>query len=237
MLPGRGRHIVLLDALSAIPTGPSQASVLDGLRRVILDGVAVPGSPIPVGEVAGVFGVSPIPVREALKTLVGEGLVGHETNGGYFVAQLTGDELREIYYVRGVLERAALGRAIERATADDLDAARAANDALLEATMTADLRAYQVNSRRFHQALIAPCGMHRLINMFESTWNITEPFQLMRTATPQMQTRLHADHQAMMTAMAQRDTASLLAAAGDHHARLETMIVGTAGDPDTADQR
>ncbi|WP_045823721.1 GntR family transcriptional regulator [Williamsia herbipolensis] len=237
MLPGRGRHIVLLDALSAIPTGPSQASVLDGLRRVILDGVAVPGSPIPVGEVAGVFGVSPIPVREALKTLVGEGLVGHETNGGYFVAQLTGDELREIYYVRGVLERAALGRAVERATADDLDAARAANDALLEATMTADLRAYQVNSRRFHQALIAPCGMHRLINMFESTWNITEPFQLMRTATPQMQTRLHADHEAMMTAMAQRDTASLLAAAGDHHARLETMIVGSAADSDIADPR
>lgn len=237
MLPGRGRHIVLLDALSAIPTGPSQASVLDGLRRVILDGVAVPGSPIPVGEVAGVFGVSPIPVREALKTLVGEGLVGHETNGGYFVAQLTGDELREIYYVRGVLERAALGRAVERATADDLDAARAANDALLEATMTADLRAYQVNSRRFHQALIAPCGMHRLINMFESTWNITEPFQLMRTATPQMLTRLHADHEAMMTAMAQRDTASLLAAAGDHHARLETMIVGSAADSDIADPR
>ncbi|MGU3293511.1 GntR family transcriptional regulator [Williamsia sp. M5A3_1d] len=237
MVPGRVRSSALLAALSDIPTGPSQASVLDGLRRVILDGVAVPGSPIPVGEVAGVFGVSPIPVREALKTLISEGLVGHETNGGYFVAQLTGDELREIYYVRGVLERAALGQAIERATADDIAMARAANDALLEATATANPRAYQINSRRFHQALIAPCGMHRLINMFESTWNITEPFQLMRTATPQMQTRLHSDHEAMMAAMTERDIDSLIAAAGDHHARLETMIVGTAAGSDITDRR
>ncbi len=235
-MPGRGRNLGLLAALSGIPTGPSQASVLDGLRRVILDGGATPGSPIPVGEIATIFGVSPIPVREALKTLVGEGLVGHQTNGGYFVAQLTVDELREIYFVRGILEQAALTRAIEVATADDLQVARDAHQALLAATDSGDLRAYHHQSRRFHQALIEPCGMHRLVNMFEATWNITEPFQLMRAATPAMQGRLHADHEAMMDAVAERDLEALIGSAREHHSRLEEMIIDTAAQLNVANE-
>ncbi len=236
-MPGRGRNHGLIAALSAIPTGPSQASVLDGLRRVILDGGATPGSAIPVGEIASLFGVSPIPVREALKTLIGEGLVGHQTNNGYFIAQLTVDELREIYFVRGILEQAALTRAVERATADDQHAAREAHEALLAATDAGDLRAYHHQSRRFHQALISPCGMHRLVYMFEATWNITEPFQLMRAATTDMQTLLHSDHEAMLEAVATRDLDALIATARAHHARLEDMIIDTAAQLNVADRR
>ncbi len=232
----RGRNLGLLAALSAIPTGPSQASVLDGLRRVILDGGATPGSAIPVGEIATLFGVSPIPVREALKTLVGEGLVGHQTNNGYFVAQLTVAELREIYFVRGILEQAALTRAVDLATPDDLAAARAAHRALHAATEAGDLRAYHHQSRRFHQALIEPCGMHRLVHMFDATWNITEPFQLMRAATAEMQTRLHADHEAMIDAVAGRDVDALISTAREHHSRLETMIIDTAAQLNVADE-
>ena len=62
------------------------ADVLDGLRRVILAGDAPPGLTVPPEDVATVFGVSVIPVREALKTLVGEGLVEHRPRGGYTVA-------------------------------------------------------------------------------------------------------------------------------------------------------
>ena len=68
--------------------------ILDELRRVILDGAVPPGTPIPVGEVAEMFGVSHIPVRESLKTLIGEGLVAHRPNVGYAVAQLTAQRTR-----------------------------------------------------------------------------------------------------------------------------------------------
>lgn len=60
--------------------GASQRGVVDELRRVIVDGVVPPGAQIPVNEVATVFGVSAIPVRESLKTLTAEGLVTHQTN-------------------------------------------------------------------------------------------------------------------------------------------------------------
>nr|WP_250324118.1 GntR family transcriptional regulator [Williamsia sp. CHRR-6] len=211
-------------ALTEITSG-TPPTVVDGLRQVILDGGAPPGSPLPVATIADKFKVSPIPVREALKRLVGEGLVGHQTNGGYFVAQLTADELREIYFVRGVLEQAALARAAETAGPADIEAARAAHESLLRASEFSDARAYHQQSRVFHRALIAPCGMQRLLHMVESTWNVTEPFQLMRVATPEMVAQLHIDHEQLLTAMTGRDAQTLIAVAKSHHAHLESIIV------------
>lgn len=62
--------------------GSGQQVILGHLRRVILDGDVLPGTAIPVDEVAELFGNSRIPVREALKTLVGEGLVDHKPRSG-----------------------------------------------------------------------------------------------------------------------------------------------------------
>lgn len=80
------RRSVLLSKLVIENQGSPQRDILDELRRVILDGAVPPGTPIPLGEVAELFGVSHIPVRESLKTLIGEGLVDHRHNLGYAVA-------------------------------------------------------------------------------------------------------------------------------------------------------
>ena len=120
-MPGR-RHSALLFKLAVNRDGTSQQTIVDELRRVILDGGVPPGTPIPVGDVAQLFGVSPIPVRESLKTLSAEGLVQHQPNVGYAVAQLTAGELAEMYLVRETLECAALAAAVNLAT--DADRAR-----------------------------------------------------------------------------------------------------------------
>lgn len=61
---------------------PSQDVILAELRRVILDGGAAPGAQIPLDDVAEFFGVSLIPVRESLRTLIGEELVDHRQRSG-----------------------------------------------------------------------------------------------------------------------------------------------------------
>lgn len=215
---------VLLGQLVADRRGNSQQVILDELRRVILSGGAPPGTPIPVGEVADLFGVSAIPVRESLKTLVGENLVAHRPNAGYVVAQLTRPELVEIYLVRGVLESAALRAAVEVAGPADIEEATAAHLALEHVLRNWDPRAYHRESRRFHLALITPCRMHRLLHMFESAWNVTEPFQPMRYVPGPGRDRLHDDHREMLAAFTARDASALLAASGRHHQRLESVI-------------
>ncbi len=218
----------LLAQLAETRTPNTRANVLEELRRLILSGGAPPGTQIPPAEIADAFGVSPIPVREALKTLVGEGLIVHRRNAGYRVSQLSTEELREIYFVRGTLEQAALAQSVERIDAATLRAARERHQELLVAVQYNDGKAFHDVSREFHRALVAPCGMPRLLNMFEATWNLTEPFQAMRSVDGRTQAALNADHEALLDAFDARDTAAVLKVARRHHRRLETAIVETA---------
>jgi DNA-binding GntR family transcriptional regulator len=218
------RRSALVARLTVDHAGGPQPAILEELHRVILDGGVPPGTPIPVGEVAELFGVSPIPVREALKTLVGEGLVSHRQNAGYVVAQLTRDELTELYLVRGVLESAALRAAVPEATRSDVERAREAHAALDLAIERGDLHGYHRESRRFHLALIAPCRMRRLLHMFESAWNVTEPLRPMAHLSAADRDRLHADHRGMLDAYAAGDAVALVERSAAHHQRLESMI-------------
>ncbi len=219
----RNRSVIVARLVSERPGSP-QAAILAELRRCLLDGGVPPGSSIPLDEVAGVFGVSRIPVREALKTLIGEGLVEHRPNFGYTVAKLTPAELHELYVVRGVLETAALGAGVGQAGPDDDQQAQAAHQALEDALAAGDVRAYHRESRSFHMALVRPCGMLRLLGMFESAWNMTEPLQPMAHVSAGERATLHRDHDEMLAAFVARDGAALVEAARVHHERLKSSL-------------
>jgi DNA-binding GntR family transcriptional regulator len=224
MPPARRRRSVLIARLTGDGTGRSQAAILDELRRCLLDGEVPPGTAIPVDEVASVFGVSRIPVREALMTLIGEGLVEHRPNLGYTVARLTSQELHEMYLVREVLETAALRAAMAGAGAEDDLEASAAHQALGDALRRHDLRGYHRESRRFHWALVRPCRMLRLLGMLESAWNVTEPLQAMTHVGAEERAQLHGDHDELLDAFLARDVEALLGANGTHHSRLRATL-------------
>ncbi len=228
------RRSVLVSRLRP-PAGGAPAEITGELRTVILSGDVPPGTVIPVADVAGHFGVSPIPVREALKTLAAEQLVDHRPHGGYTVATLTRSELRELYVVRGVLEAAALAAAVDLAGPADHTAAAAALDALDGAMHTGDHRAYHRESRRFHFALVTPCRMSRLLHMLRSTWNLTEPYQPMAHIGDEARRRLHGEHRDMLTAFVGRDAAALARLAAGHQHDLESSIAALPADgPATA---
>jgi len=210
--------------LAADRPGTMHEVIRDELRAVILAGPARPGMPINVDDVAQRFGASRIPVREALKTLIGEGLVDHEPRAGYRVAQLTRTELAELYVVREALESAALSAAVLSATAEDDAEVAAAHDALTRAIQEHDARGHHVHSRRLHFALAGPCRMRRLLGMLESAWNITEPLQPMAQVSHEMTSALHDDHRLMVEAFHAREAATLLAASSAHYRRLQEVV-------------
>ncbi|BCY06707.1 GntR family transcriptional regulator [Actinoplanes sp. L3-i22] len=224
-MSGPRRRSALLARLADRPTGSVRSAIVDDLRAIILYGEVPPGSAIPLDAVAAAFGVSRIPVREALMTLIGEGLVDHRPNGGYRVAMMTAGEFGEIYLVREALEAAALRAAVARATAEDDRQARSALRAL-DAAIEADDggTAYHVESRRFHLALISPCRMRRLLHMLEAAWNMTEPLRPMSHLTAPDRELLHSDHAGMLAAFLRREPDALAQACAGHHHRLQGFI-------------
>jgi DNA-binding GntR family transcriptional regulator len=210
--------------LAADGRGTSSPAILYELRRAILDGEVPPGTTIPVDEIADLFGVSRIPIRDALKTLLSEGLLSQRPHAEYRVSQLTRSELQQFYTVRGVLELAIIQAAIDCADHEDEMEAVEAHDALLRAVGQGDVRGHHRESRRFHLALLSPSKMDRTLHMLESAWNMTEPMQAMAHASPDESATFNEDHRVMLAAFIDRDATALIESTRAHQQHLEALI-------------
>lgn len=78
--------------------------VYDALRAEIISGDVFPGESLTLKRLADQFGVSIVPVREALFQLSAEGVVFQRSNKDYRVGTLTPDEFKETYRIRNLIE-------------------------------------------------------------------------------------------------------------------------------------
>ncbi|NUP49081.1 MAG: GntR family transcriptional regulator, partial [Catenulispora sp.] len=106
-------------------TLPSRTeAVQEAIKHAILTGELKPGQPLVESELAADLGVSKTPVREALKTLAGTGLVTMSPYKGAAVREIDRTHARCIYDMRLLLEPVAAARGV--AGPGDWSAARAA---------------------------------------------------------------------------------------------------------------
>ncbi|MGI5140935.1 MULTISPECIES: GntR family transcriptional regulator [unclassified Streptomyces] len=145
-----------------VPIPSRTQFVLEGIKHRILTGQLTPGQSLIETELAAQFGVSKTPVREALKTLAGTGLVVMNQYKGVTVRMVDADMAREVYDVRLLLEPEALRRSVRRGAS--LDAAR---EALNRAEEAADSAERSLANREFHRALYTPCGNPLLGRMLD----------------------------------------------------------------------
>lgn len=229
---GTRRRSVFTSRLVNSAANGGQPQVLNDLRNAILAGDEPPGTIIPIDAVADFFGVSQIPVREALKILLGEGLVEHIPHVGYSVAKLTFREFRELYEVRQALELSALRDAVDHADSEDDAYVVSMHEAMRDAMTARDERGYHEASRGFHLALIRPSGMDRLLHMYESAWNITEPARPMSRVPELGRQVFYDDHDRLAAAFLSRDAETLAKEAREHYAHLLVGIAAFSDDPD-----
>lgn len=91
------------------------------LKAHVLSGQIAPGGRIHQAMCAEVLNVSRTPIREALQRLASEGLVERSEDRGFRVAQLSYDELDELFDMRSVLEAFAMRVICQRITQDTID--------------------------------------------------------------------------------------------------------------------
>jgi DNA-binding GntR family transcriptional regulator len=132
------------------------------LRSALHQGRWPPGSPLRQEDLATEFGVSRIPVREALNKLHAEGLIVVEPNRGAFVARLSADAVREIFDLRVLLECDALRHAMARHTPRSLRQLAA-----LQAELDAedDPNLWLATDAAFHEVLYAPSARVKTLEM------------------------------------------------------------------------
>ncbi len=139
----------------------------DAIRELIVSGSLAPGARVGQAEIAEQLGISRGPVREALRRLVGDGLVEFEVNRGFFVADFGLDVVLQRLEARTLLEPQIARLAAERRTDADLDALRAAIDE--ERRATTSETAHDA-SRAFHLALAKATGNDKLWRLIDELW-------------------------------------------------------------------
>ncbi|EPH42017.1 GntR family transcriptional regulator [Streptomyces aurantiacus] len=149
-------------APAPVPIPSRTQFVQEAIKRSILTGQLRPGQALVEAELAARFGVSKTPVREALKTLAGTGLVVMSQYKGGTVREVDAAMAREVYDVRLLLEPEALRRSVRRGSS-----LAAAGEALERAEAAADAAERSLANREFHRALYVDCGNPLLARMLD----------------------------------------------------------------------
>lgn len=126
------------------------------IRERILSGEYAPGSPLLQDSIAAEFGVSKIPVREALVHLRSEGLVEIFAHRGFQVRPMSVEEMREVYRLRLDIEPAAVAAGARAASEEDRAACSAALAALNGALHAREIKRSGDLNTAFHLALVVP---------------------------------------------------------------------------------
>lgn len=144
------------------------------LRRSILSGSLPPGREFSLREIAGMLGVSFIPVREALRGLESEGLVTTRRGRSAQVTPLNADDLAAVYRLRRVIEPEIAARACVLLTDAELDALEQQAHAFGDQKLGID-EIYDAH-HEFHMRLLAPAATEWDVRILNTLWRAAERY-------------------------------------------------------------
>ena len=168
------------------------------LRGRILAGELAQGTALRQDALARQYGVSRIPLREALRRLEAEGLVRIEPNKGAVVADFRPEEIGELFEMRAALESDLLAAAVpllERADLKEAAAALDAYEAALDRRQVADWGAL---NWRFHSALYRAAGRPRWLELVAQLNRQTDRFVRLQLALTGALDRARSEHRAIL---------------------------------------
>lgn len=212
------------------PRGGAQDRAYQYIKARILDQRYAAGQRLRAQELAESMAISRTPVREAFGRLEQEGLLRREGGWGFSVRGLTTAEIIDLFEVREALELSAVALAIPR-----IDAAR-----LLALTRQLDDSAQALQkgrgadsiriARRFHFAIAQASGNVLLAQMLESLNERIHQVGLMLVARfPNRPAEVLKENQALLEALAQRDTRRAARVVKAHIRRSRDLVLGHAG--------
>lgn len=157
-----------------------QKSIVDEitvqLRQEVISGRIHPGQRIRLRTLEELFGVSHIPIREALRSLEAEGLVENIPQRGAIATPLSVEELAQLYDLRRLLEPAVAERAIPRLTKDQLRLSASALDALRAIPGEWASPDFPEAHRRFHWLLLEPGATSMIERVLTQLWQTSERY-------------------------------------------------------------
>ncbi len=178
--------------------------VHDRLRERILSGDLPAGEAIRQDALASAFGVSKIPLREALTRLERDGLVVLAPNRGFSVSSLTTAEAEEVFALRLLIEPEAVAAASRRATEADHEATDA-RLRVLEAAIRSGTPDAGLANRLFHLSLVRPGAGRLTCSIVERLHTVADRYVRLHLDRSGRDERANVEHRAIFRAWVAAD--------------------------------
>lgn len=149
--------------------------VYERLCVLLRQGEFTPGEAVTVARVASAFGVSAMPVREALTRLLAVGVLTNVSGRSVGVPELTYDELHDLKNVRLEVEGMATLWAVENCDEPFLKRLDELLKAMEEAEANRDLKGHIKANYSFHQTIYAQSKSEVLLNIIDTLWLRVSP--------------------------------------------------------------
>ncbi|MEO6509628.1 MAG: GntR family transcriptional regulator [Nocardioides sp.] len=194
----------------------AQQAALREIRRWLLAGKLKPGDQVIQDVVAGELGVSVVPIREALKTLESEGQLKYIPQRGFFVNELSREELLELCDIRSALETMAVDRALPHVSQSDIKEMRDLITRMEAADKAGDVVEMIRLDRRFHFIVFEAAGLNQLTRIITLTWDQSDPYRAAFFNDPGHRAANHPEHRKILAAVRKRDAAGVSALLDEH---------------------
>jgi DNA-binding GntR family transcriptional regulator len=178
------------------------------LRAAIMSGSLRPGTFIRLDDTAAQLGVSITPVREALLTLRGEGMVQLEPHRGHVVLPLSRKDIEDIFWLQSAIAKELAAAATETITDEAIDELDDLNHALAAAVAAADTDAVLTAEFAFHRAFNRATGRIKLAWFLLHAARYTPV--LVYAADPEWGAETVESHRGLIAALRARDTPAVV---------------------------
>jgi DNA-binding GntR family transcriptional regulator len=153
-------------------------------KEMIHEAEFKPGQQLVQENIARMFGVSRVPVRDALQILINMGIAVNVPRRGVIVRPLSRKLLDELFEIRKVLEGAAIQKAVHRATPELVESLRALIRKQSEALKTVDVKRNERLDDEFHRSLYRAIENDALNELIFNNWERIKQARCSSTVDP-----------------------------------------------------
>jgi DNA-binding GntR family transcriptional regulator len=192
------------------------------LRRALLAGEIKPGERIKVAELEKTFGVSHIPIREAVRRLETEGLIVALPQRAAVAARVDLADLAGLYDLRRIIECEVIHRSVDAMTVEQAQAARDALERLEAVAADHESPTFWERHRDFHWALLEPGASTWIERTLDQLWLASQRY--VRLFVSQTLADAMSEHRQLVDCSDARDGASAAATLRRHLDRTELAV-------------
>jgi len=200
--------------------------VYEQIKRDIITCKLAPGEPLSENQFLDRFKVSKTPIREALTSLVQDGLVEYTPNRGFMVTTISVADIQEIFEARIFIEAELFRLAVKNISDAEIDVLEEQSRMNGDTKSPEYAETFLESNRKFHVALAAAGRNSRLLGYYETLMNEAQRLFYMDISLHQKDFRWGHGHEGIIQALRSRDEAVGVTAIRDTLENARKRILG-----------